>query len=69
MKQHQHPLLPPLPKMRPFPAIGELNEWGNIILSARGWYGQYRIKSWMTAKEAFVPTFPSECWPLFPVLC
>lgn len=44
------------PKSKPyvFPVVGEPDEWGNIILSSRGWYGQYRIKSWVNGREVFV---------------
>lgn len=54
MTAHAAPATMTAPKPDVFPAIGEQDRWGNVILSSRGWYGQYRIKSWATGKEAFV---------------
>lgn len=36
------------------PPVGQRDRWGNLILSAPGWEGQYRIRGWVDGREVRV---------------
>lgn len=38
-------------KQPAIPPVGQPDDWGNIILSAPGWEGQYRVRGWVDGRE------------------